>query len=145
MKTEELMIGDWVMYEGHPYQIRKLGIYGEDRDGNDYPAVCIGKQNGIGLIVERNEIEPILITPVILEEIGFVLKPDGWLWCADDGNEYQNYIFIQFRRGGGDGFSVRKCEINFFNKALAVFRNIQYVHQLQHTMRICGINKEIQI
>ena len=128
MKITDIMIGDWV-------DVRNSADKNTPHIERITPAHLLRDEPCLG----------IPITPEILEKIGFVLKPDGWLWCADDGNEYQNYIFIQFRRGGGDGFSVRKCEINFFNKALAVFRNIQYVHQLQHTMRICGINKEIQI
>ena len=72
MKTNELMIGDWVLHEGEPYQIRQLGIYGENRDGEDYPAVCIGIPNGIGLIVDRNKIESITLTAEILEKNGFV-------------------------------------------------------------------------
>ena len=136
------MIGDWVLYEGEPYQIRRLGIYGVDRDGEDYPAVCVGKPTGIGLIVERNEIEPIPLTAEILEKNGFVLKPDGWIWCDCEGIEDQNYIFIQFRKGCDE---VRRCEINYVNKTQATYYQIKYVHQLQHALKLCGIEKEIEL
>ena len=75
MTQEELMIGDWVLHDGEPYQIRQLGIYGVDRDGEDYPAVCVGKPKGIGLIIERNEIAPISLTPEILEKNGWSYSP----------------------------------------------------------------------
>jgi hypothetical protein len=143
MKPEELMIGDWVMYEGHSYQIRQLGIYGEDRDGNDYPAVCIGKPQGIGLIVERSEISPIPITPEILEKNGFVIKKK-WaqfgnfgdspliMWHFEDDKFLHNYkheLEIHQNDTGKVHVTV-PCE---------------YIHQLQQIMRICGINKEIYI
>ena len=79
MKANELMIGDWVWYNNQPHQIRQLGIFGENRDGDDYPAVCVGKPNGVGLILERNEIEPIPLTPEILEKNGFRIIFEGEL------------------------------------------------------------------
>ena len=72
MKANELMIGDWVLYDEQPYQIRQLGIFGENRDGDDYPAVCVGKPNGMGFILEYNEIDPIPLTPEILETVSDV-------------------------------------------------------------------------
>lgn len=125
------MIKDWVLYEGEPYQIRKLGIYGVDRDGEDYPAVCVGKPTGIGLVVERNEIEPIPLTTELLEKNGFRLEWDGdiKLMVCDDvvieiGNNYKRFE---------DGkMYLRK-----------VLVSLHYVHQLQHALRLCGIEKEI--
>lgn len=46
MNVSELMIDDWVLHDGEPYQIRQLGIYGENRDGEDaiyVQAPCYGK------------------------------------------------------------------------------------------------------
>jgi hypothetical protein len=91
---------------------------------------------------EYNEIEPISITPEILEKYGFVLKSDGWLWCKEEGIEEQNYIFIQFRKGCDD---VRLVELNFVNKVLAKYEQIHYFHELQHALRLCGIEKEIEL
>lgn len=82
------------------------------------------------------------ITPEILEKIGFVLKPDGWLWCLTEGNEDQDYIFIQFRKGRQE---VRICELSFYGVAHAEFRNISDVHELQHAMRLCGIINEFEL
>ena len=72
LNCESLMIGDWVWYDNQPHQIRQLGVFGENRDGDSYPAVCVGKPNGIGFMLERNEIDPIPLTPEILEKNGFV-------------------------------------------------------------------------
>lgn len=135
MKSEELMIKDWVLHDGEPYQIRQLGIYGVNRDGEDYPAVCIGKPKGIGLIVERNEIAPISSTPEILEKNGF--------W-------YQDNV----------GYVVEEYEYeiiyDFWNHKLRILKNREQIlnleyfdemcfHELQHALRLCGINKEITV
>lgn len=129
MNAKELMDRDLVRQKFSELQLRVHSVtppyilaYGED-----------GR-------FHEDSIEPVPISPEVLVRSGFTLRFDGWLWCAEDGNEDQDYIFIQFRKGGEDGFGVRKCEINFFNKAQAVFRNIQYVHQLQQLLRLVGVD-----
>lgn len=133
MEAGDLMISDWVLHEGKPYQIRQLGIYGVDRDGEDYPAVCIGKPTGIGLIVERNEIEPIPLSPEILEK-------NGWTF-----NNAETWI------GGGlllqsvDDYAYRivvnsDCNYEATNDTPFI---ILYVHELQHALKLCRIRKEI--
>lgn len=127
MKAENLMIGDWVLHDGEPYQIRQLGIYGVDRDGEDYPAVCVGKPKGIGLIIERNEIEPIPLTDEFLKQNGFE-RVNG---------DYQDvfYVYDGIELLIDDGYTLfGQCKMP-----------IKYVHELQHALRLCGINKEIEI
>ena len=138
METKELMIGDWVLHDGEPYQIRQLGIYGVNRDGDDYPAVCVGKPKGIGLIIERNEIEPILLTPEILEKNGFIKQAyDGWLISENSGRR-----FISYRTDYFDGLlDIRYAEEPFCKLSI----KIKHVHELQHALRLCGINKEITV
>ena len=131
MKANELMIDDWVLYEGEPYQIRKLGIYGVDRDGEDYPAVCVGKPIGISLIVERNEIEPIPLTAEILEKNEFHEK-----WDRDIILMECDTITIEI----GNNYKLYKDGKMYLRRVLAP---LYYVHQLQHALRLCGIEKEI--
>lgn len=131
MDTNNLMINDWVLHEGEPYQIRQLGIFGENRDGEDYPAVCVGKPKGIGLIIERNEIEPIPLTQKILEKNGFKKE-------LSEDNIHYRFILIY----DGVKFSLLY--------ARSVFQwlgplDFKYVHELQHALRLCGINKEIKV
>ena len=139
MKAKELMIGDWVLHEGEPYQIRQLGIYGVDRDGEDYPAVCVGKPKGIGLIVERNEIESIPITHEILEK-------NGWTYNNDD-EKFSPKTWV----GGGlmlqdaDDCGYRIVVTSDYddedtNNTPFV---ILYVHELQHALKLRRIKKEI--
>ena len=89
-----------------------------------------------------HDVEPISLTPEILQKNGFELKPDGWIWCKDDGNEEQNYIFIQFRKGCDE---VRTVELNFVGKVQGTFRHVQDVHEIQNLFNICRIKKEIEL
>ncbi len=136
METNRLMIGDWVLHDGEPYQIRQLGIYGENRDGEDYPAVCIGKPKGIGLIVERKEIEPIPTTPEILEKNGFVKDNCGEMTLElDDALGTTEIVLVP---SYNEGYYWWKVSNELITK-------IKSIHELQHALRLCGINKEITI
>ena len=119
------MIGDWVWYDNQPHQIRQLGVFGENRDGDSYPAVCVGKPNGIGFMLERNEIDPIPLTPEILEKNGFVVE-SGFCY----GNPLKYCVLV-------DGLWIYISGENYFEG------NLEYVHQLQHAIRLCGIEKKI--
>lgn len=134
MKANELMIGDWVWYDNQPHQIRQLGVFGENRDGDSYPAVCVGKPNGIGLMLERNEIDPIPLTPKILEKNGFTLKEEEKGMYGVAIAPYYTRDDVPFEVFcDGEPFAI------WFKDPV----NIKYVHQLQHAIRLCGIEKEI--
>jgi len=139
MEAKDLMIRDWVLHEGEPYQIRQLGIYGVDRDGEDYPAVCVGKPKGIGLIVERNEIEPIPLTPEILEK-------NGWGYNNKDEKFFpQTWVGGGLMLQGADDCGYRIVVTSDYddedtNDTPFI---ILYVHELQHALRLRRIKKEI--
>ena len=132
MEARDLMIGDWVWYDNQPHQIRQLGIFGENRNGEDYPAVCVGKPNGIGLILERNEIEPIPLTPEILERNGWVKN----LYSVESyDNEELECLSLWVGEDGKNKW--------WWHVGVELVTPINYVHELQHALRLCGIEKEI--
>lgn len=141
MKTNELMIGDWVLADMN---------YGEEDPMYtrvDYQPYKIENGEDINIAIETNCLGdgdiylPIPITPEILLKNGFELKPDGWLWCKD-GNENQDYIFIQFRKGSDE---VRWCELNFWKKGQCTLKTLKYVHEFQHVLKLYEIDKEIEL
>lgn len=155
MKANELMIGDWVWYDNQPYQIRQLGIFGEDRDGEDYPAVCVGKPSGIGLIIERNEIEPIPLTPEILEKNGFHINgipnsitsvkaiddwsDDTYVWSRQETPDERMFVSVYM-----------DDPANFFVEVYCQYCHVdgihvKYLHELQHALKLCGIGIEIRL
>lgn len=136
MKSEELMIGDWILHDGEPYQIRQLGIYGENRDGEDYPAVCIGKPKGIGLIIERNEIAPILLTSEILQKNGFKESKYGEMILDEELGISEIYLVLEESHDG---------EYYWWTINNEIIAKIKSVHELQHVLRLCGFNKKIEV
>ena len=146
MKANDLMIGDWVWYDNQPYQIRQLGIFGENRDGDDYPAVCVGRPNGVGLILERNEIEPISLTQEILEKNGFSSLNDE-MFSACETETYSNQELKIYLSHIGCEYNPVQLVVymGYEPQERVVLRMMpcQYVHELQHALRLCKIEKEI--
>ena len=133
MKATELMISDWVNSDFGIFQIREIfdDCFRDDR-GNDYEFDCI---------------HPILLTGEILKSNGFELVEIG-----DNGpstpkanvNRYekwecktafQTFYLIYDRR-------AKKYSLNAFSNHII---NITYVHELQNAMRVCGVEKEIEL
>lgn len=143
MKPEDLMVGDWVLHDGEPYKIRQLGIYGTTRDGDDYPAVCVGKPKGIGLIVERDEISPIPLTAEILEKNDFIIKKK-WAQIGNFGDS--PLIMWHFADDPILGNYKTELEVHQNDTGKVHVRiPCKYVHELQHALRLCGINKNIEL
>ncbi len=115
MEAKELMIGDWVLYRGDPIMIWEIDEY-YDRVNTEPDGY-----NGI-TCVEISDINPIPLTPEILEKNG---------WFPLDEYRYEGDIALA---KGRDYFRLKNTTIC-----------INSVHELQHTLRLCGIDKEITI
>ena len=68
--------------------------------------------------------QPVLLTQEILEK-NFPEPTDGLTWYPEEGG-FNCHTYVP------------KCEINAFGL-------FKYVHQLQHALRLCGIDKEIDL
>ena len=146
MKANELMIGDWVWYNNQPHQIRQVGIFGENRDGDDYPAVCVGKPNGVGLILERNEIEPIPLTLEILEKNGFVANKHIYPYPYYEYINKEDKLKVGFAFPQGNRTSYKDPWVYIDSERVFVEHlPCMFVHQLQHALRICGITLNIEV
>lgn len=163
MKAEDLMIGDWVRFD--------MSISYENPQGSGMWVVCQvesvsrpifeGRTRNLFLKADNfyggyerilEEIEPIPLTPEILEKNGFK-------FCEDDNCSLPQYRW--HKEGKRDGFSI---EIIFYNPPISGVKvltkintecshdcgvnsvhncDIEYVHELQHALKLCGIEKEI--
>lgn len=151
--TQELMIGDWVCYsKANKYytrvnEIRHTEVPLDDqwyiegiRSDND-------KINSNAVEYFSVEIlSPIPLTPEILEKNGFI------------GGEYKSYTgyvwYLEEKGFSKIGFTM-SCEKSILwgekikpNGSIGdnfSIPNIQFVHELQHALRLCGIDKEIEI
>lgn len=120
MKANEIQIEDWLYYKGQfnafPFKVESI------------------TKKKVGYHAEPNEYhmhylrlsecKPIPLTPEILEKNGFYENQDRWWWK-------DFYITLASTKA----------------LTLVCNRTIQfdYVHQLQHALRICGIEKEIEL
>ena len=126
MKATELMIGDWVlmdmnyseedpMYTKTNYQPYKI------QNGEDIGLAC--ETNCIG---DADVYQPIPLTPEILER---------------NGIRYQ--FGMPWYQGGADGAFEFRYRSDDGSTQVQV--PIRYVHELQHALRLCAIEKEIVI
>lgn len=127
MKIEELSVGDWVSVSSNGFSritavyLTPMGEMVELLKGEKY---------------SRNFtefIEPIPLTPEILEKNGFVEI------CGDfvvTRNGFYINVEAQENRFGlevsADGHIITACDVEF-------------VHQLQHALRLAGVKKEIEL
>ena len=138
MKSNELMVGDWV-------RIASYDIIDQvDCLLTEYAVTSHGDTCGQ---YEYKDIEPILLTGEILKSNGFELVDVG-----DNGhstpkaniNRYEKWecktmfqtFYLSYDR------RVKNYSLNTFGNHIM---NIVYVHELQNAMRVCGVEKEIEL
>ena len=116
MKANELMIGDWVQVPSELNRYKKL------RSTFDMDEAVLYK--------------PIPLTPEILENIGFEPQPNiGYVIDDYDGTQV---IYDRWNNNLRIIKDYKTClDIRTFNDLS--------VHELQHALKICGIEKEIEL
>lgn len=134
MKASELMIGNWVIvYEkAMPVKARVESVFGRG-------AMVLGHVRSADL----GFMAPIPLTPEILEKNGF-LKQAGEIWECDIFSEDKKFVsMIVWRRDyATPNLSVRSFTLQHGSYSR---RNVNYVHELQNVLSLCGIEKEITI
>jgi len=132
MKATDLMVGDFVNVNDLPLRV---GAIRQDELGffdNDYKIYWCSDD-------EFDRIDPIPLTEDILVKNGFSEIHHPGTGATDEYSEWflggikitewlEDWKDHHFSTGGDD------CSISF-----------NYVHQLQHLLRLCGIEKEIEI
>ena len=131
LKVKDLMVGDWLMFNDKPCQVKGLH--------NDDTATLTGYRSAYYLI----DAEPILLTPEILEKNGF--EKDELIesynhYCGMDNRVSLNddFYYINSRNtwyvhvDSEDYCTIANCELT-------------YLHELQHILRLCKIYKEIVV
>lgn len=132
MKAEELMVGDLLIDQDG----EKLIFVSVEKF--DLDAVRVKRKDGHAYNVAIDFLQPVPIIPVFLEKIGFKQVPNGFLLTLKEGAEEHNYILVQFCE---DGYTVKQIEISVANETYVRAKNIKYIHQLQHALNLCNIEK----
>ena len=143
MKLTDLIIGDWVRYS--PKSISLNNNYGGSYrvEGISQDTITLGAKN-YRFVASDKEIDPILLTPEILEKNGWNL--DTVLQCYTStplwlyGEGIIN-LLLQFPAKQSAG----SLEIFDNQKIRSLFdftwKDRLCIHDLQHALRLCGFNK----
>ena len=127
MSPEKLMIGDWVLYKDKPIMVWEIDEY-YDRINTE--------PDGYNSIrwIEISDIKPILLTPEILEQNGFVKDNCGEMTLElDDALGTTEIVLVPSYDGVYYWWKVSN----------ELITKIKSIHELQHVLRLCKINKAI--
>lgn len=131
MKANELMTGDWVLIKRtpnceYPYKICSINNYsilGEDYA--DWIEVEAGEE------INLEDIKPIPLTAEILEKNGYTqsLLPKGYAYKFEDDRVMTLERFADY------------WVVRIYGNQIPM--ECRSVHELQHALRLCGIDKEM--
>lgn len=143
MEAKDLMIGDWVYNKHH-----KKNIQITPYDFFTHGHLPSGRQYFIGEpeLVSGRDLEPIPLTPEILEKNGFVNRKNSGAFIVYAEESYSNQtvevtlfnVESEFRN-----IQLHICESYGPQETMLHLMECNYVHELQHVFRSCGIKKEI--
>ena len=128
IKISELSVGDWVRCgeDTTPYKI--IGI-----DSNVHPNVTLcDSYYPQGVIAFLDMIHPIPITTEMLKKNGFEKSRYYWTAYHDNGDYVEIY-------NDGDKWYLSVNSVEY------ILCPLHWVHQIQHLLRVWGIDKEINL
>lgn len=126
MRIDELSIGDWVR---HTFYEENMQIARIDGDSER----VLAERGKLSISCHLNHFEPIRLTPEILEKNGCLHTAENRILCDwFDGR-------ITVRK-----YNNREWYELFVGSNQMKFK-LMFVHQLQHALRLAGIEKEIKV
>ena len=125
LKISDLSVGDWVRHDFYEMDMRVVTIHGDNK------RVIAESSSGYGVTCHLDHFTPIPITAEILEKNGI-------------HRTYEDDNYAIFR---GDGlWAVKYSDGDWELSIPPVCRvDIRYIHDLQHALRLAGIDKEINL
>lgn len=139
MNCKDLTICDFVKHDGTIKIVDAIYLYSVSVHDPSKPWGVASSE-----LVHVDDIEPIKFTEEILVKNGFYRSP-RWHYCeitTDDGFK----IYVQLGCGGTiDYVRITKHNSDLMERDLDVTVSIHYVHELQHLLRLCGVEKEIEL
>ena len=146
LKISDLSVGDWVYHDDIVFgrEIAKVHRLNKDKNGETIGITVYRSDGAFGVVgyiwtsPTHGDLHPIPITAEILEKNG--------LEYVDDGNDAVIFLCC-------DMFWARLCIGDTFwqvgihseDRLDAVVCNVKHIHQLQHALRLAGLDEEINL
>ena len=127
------MIEDWLLYKSDSLE-------------NAFPIQITREMFNKELVVWNDRFEPIPLTPEILEKNGFEIIDNMYPFPTFRCDDRENYLCITIGFPEGNKTRRKYPFIEIYGKDIYVdYLIINFVHQLQHALKLCGIEKEIKV
>lgn len=133
MEAKELMIGDWVLALDSTHKEKVFVQVDAIEEGKRSVLVTRDCSNWF---VDIDWIEPIPLTIEHLEKNGTLLTNIDLEIYSLDG------LILSYDESQSN-FDIGTVCYGFSGEEFVYVTTIDYVHQLQHALRLCGIKKEI--
>lgn len=143
LKISDLSVGDWVRYRDREWEVCSIYQFTEE----------VGLfRKGSQICESIEDIEPIPITAEILGANGFILQKDSF-------NTYEYTTLLgKMLRTTRVHLDAPQCinvflhdttiERGYYHRekiSVSILKDVVYIHQLQHALRIAGVDKEINL
>ena len=140
---KDLMVGDLVQYgDIHTVKTRVLAISSVDNGKHWHIQVEPECPNSMR-IVAMHAVEPIPLTVEILRKNGFIIKKK-WAQIGNFGDSpliMWHFIDDPILRNYSTELEIHQNDTG----KVHIHIPCKYVHELQHALRLCGIDKEIKL
>lgn len=155
MKANELMIGDWVHVKAHRgFNAQNIKVEtipdndGDNEYGHHYGHIGAWLDGGDNDFrdVETKYLQPIQLTSEILEKNGWKYEFDktDYMVKYDLGKEGKNCWMMWSIKEHNLEVQRQDEKLDVYNlKVSRIVIPCDYVHELQHALKLCGIEKEI--
>lgn len=138
MNANELMTGDWVKIKDLKKPIKRLVCVDEYLGKVDF------LDNKELFTTSINNVLPIPLTKEILEKNGFnVLR--RYIWERGDDYGCVKVKFAHKIEIDGEIFDEPPVLLQIDTAVISLNIIIEYVHELQNALRLCGVKKEITL
>lgn len=137
MKANELQIGDWVNFlidvEGGDTENDPKNVVYQPMQVDSISSLDEVSSAFYGVTNDAAQLRPIPLTAEILEKNGF--RKGNYIEVVGGLDTY--YLGEEI-----GSFRIHRLQNGYYQFGLA---KIKYVHQLQHALRLCEIEKEIEL
>lgn len=144
MRVKELSIGDWVVYTFPKIGKKALKVSSIDEEDNHIGAGGVGASAWSDV----SNFEPISLTPEILEKNGFVYsRVTRWYNCELKDTQ-RTRIGVHYGLIGADRIEISSVDAfdeDWNTIDVMINKPIKGVHQLQHALRLAGVEKKIEL